>query len=232
MKIYCISCSNSTNHKIVGEYKKKYTPNNTPGMEIEFAQGHWQILECLGCEEITFRETWINSEDRDSMTGEYDIFEKLYPERSDKVLPIKTFLNVPTTLKRIYREIIDCYNNEIYTMCAAGLRAIIEGLCADKKVKNGHVTVTNSDGSTKTVRKRNLMGKIEGLHEKGLLTRQHSEILHEHRFLGNDAVHDLKQPTQDELKLAIQIVEHTLENLYELKNKADEWRSKKNVSRK
>ena len=76
------------------------------------------------------------------------------------------------------------------------------------------------------------MGKIEGLHEKGLLTRQHSEILHEHRFLGNDAVHDLKQPTQDELKLAIQIVEHTLENLYELKDKADEWRSKKKVNRK
>jgi hypothetical protein len=68
----------------------------------------------------------------------------------------------------------------------------------------------------------NLEGRISGLQEKGLLTQTSAQTLHEHRYLGNSAVHELARPSTDELKLAVEIVEHALEQLYELPEKAAE----------
>lgn len=232
MKAFCIRCKQYTNHEIIREYKRTYTPKDTPEMQIDFAEGKWQILQCKGCGEITFRESWVTSEDWNPVTGEMEESVKLYPQRGQDIMPVKPFYNGPRSLRRIYREIMGCYNNEIYTLCAAGLRAIIEGICAEENIKDGPVVLTKKDGSTKIGRENHLRAKIEGLNEKGLLAKQHSEILHEHRFLGNDAVHDLDQPSREELKLAIQIVEHTLENIYELKDKAEELRHKKKLRKR
>jgi hypothetical protein len=72
-----------------------------------------------------------------------------------------------------------------------------------------------------------LQGKISGLCEKRILTVRNSEILHEHRYLGNEAVHELSQPSIDELKLAIEILEHTIDSLYEIPEKAIELQKRK-----
>jgi len=45
--------------------------------------------------------------------------------------------------------------------------------------------------------------------------------------LGNEAIHELNQPSTDELILAIDIMEHTLDALYELPDKAEELRRMK-----
>lgn len=55
-------------------------------------------------------------------------------------------------------------------MCAVGLRATIEGLCAEHGVTGGIVEVTLRDGAVKKEKKTNLMGKISGLCENGILT--------------------------------------------------------------
>ena len=82
----------------------------------------------------------------------------------------------------------------------------------------------DKSGGTKVVRRDNLEGRISGLQEKGLLTKSSAQTLHEHRYLGNLAIHELARPSADELKLAIEIVEHVLEQLYELPEKAAELR--------
>ena len=63
-----------------------------------------------------------------------------------------------------------------------------------------------------------------GFRKKGLLTHPSAQALHEHRYLGNTAVHELARPSAEELKSAIEIVEHVLEQLYELPEKAEELR--------
>ena len=118
-------------------------------------------------------------------------------------------------------------NNEINTLCAAGLRTIIEGICAVLKINNGPVEITKKDGSVKIVRKKNLQGKISGLTEKGILTTKYSDILHEHRYLGNEAVHELSQPSRQELALAIEIIENILENVFEIPEKAEELKRRR-----
>lgn len=79
---------------------------------------------------------------------------------------------------------------------------------------------TNADGQTSSKREKNLEGQINGLHEKGLLTKIGSETLHAHRFLGNEALHELSRPSARELKLAISIIEQTLEQIYEVPQQA------------
>jgi len=213
--IHCLYCKHDTHHDVIKEFNKRFYPEDTPNMTIDFAHGTWEILQCRGCENITFREIWITSEDPEPIV-------KLYPPHNKNMLELKRFYSVPPILRKVYRELIDCYNNQIYTLCAAGLRALIEGICAAQNIKNGPVEIRNNDRKTKIIRKINLEGKIAGMAEKGILSRNHATILQEHRFLGNEALHELKSPNPDDLKAAIEIVEHTLENIYELQDKMEQ----------
>ena len=63
---------------------------------------------------------------------------------------------------------------------------------------DGPKEITKKNGTKVVKRFKNLEGKIAGLYEKGFLTKKSSTILHEHRFLGNEAVHELSQPSKDQ----------------------------------
>jgi hypothetical protein len=238
-RLFCAVCKYDTNHLVLQSV-------DTDGSEI-VGHGHdgipdtidwsdnYQIVQCQGCDTISFRhQNWFSEaqeywgpDDYHDGTSSY-----LYPSRSKGTLINKDFYNVPRIIRRIYRETIDCFNSESYILCAAGLRAIVEGICADQNISDGPVEIKNADGSKKVERKSNLMGKIFGLCEKGILTKKNSEILHEHRYLGNEAVHELSQPSEAEIKLAIEIIEHTLESLYEIPEKAEELRTRKSRRQK
>jgi hypothetical protein len=149
----------------------------------------------------------------------------LFPVRSKDKLAAKDFFNAPPNLRRIYRETIDSFNAECYTICAGGLRAIVEGICAANGVTNGPVE-KEIKGKIEIRQSKQLDGKISGLREKDILTKKKAELLHSHRYLGNDALHQLQMPSVDELRLGIEILEHVLIELYEIQDKAKEmeWR--------
>ena len=71
----------------------------------------------------------------------------------------------------------------------------------------------------KTKKLYTLEKKINSLQKEKILAEEHAEILHALRFIGNEAVHELTAPPEKDLKVAIEIVEHTLENLYGLSAK-------------
>lgn len=214
-KVLCPHCKVETRHIVLQSVEQKGREEPDEDFWIDW-WATYQTLQCQGCLEISFRVTSSNSEDY-GPRGEPIIRENLYPKRSKDTLPTKDFLKVPRKLRRIYREVIDCYNNGNLIMCAVGLRAIVEGICNAMNIKDGPIEVRG-----KIVRKKNIEGKIAGLHEKGILSKKDSEILHEHRFMGNEAVHELASPSEEELKLAIEIIEHMFENIFELPEKAAE----------
>jgi uncharacterized protein DUF4145 len=239
-KIYCGNCNNDTNHLVLQSVDTSgseviFYVNNNPNMPetIDWAD-HYQIIQCQGCENITFRHlNWFSEYQEYYGPNDYNdgTTVRIYPKKDKNTLSLNDYYNVPNSIRRLYRETIDCFNNEALTLCAAGLRSIVEGICLDQGIKNGPVEITKPDGSTIIKRKSDLRGKIKGLYEKGILTSKNSEILNEHRFLGNEAVHELSQPSVEELSLAIEIVEHTLDDLYEIPEKAEEL-VKKRVKRK
>jgi hypothetical protein len=218
LKALCSQCKQETNHRILHSVNKSINY-----MDAVYIDSCWQIIECNGCENISFRQSSISSEDYDHYTGRTNEHISLYPNISIDTLAIKTYYNIPQKVKVIYRETIEAYNNDQFILCSAGLRAIIEGICNSEGITKGLVEI-EQNGEKKLVNKSDLRGKIGGLYEKGLLTKNHADFLHEHRFLGNSALHTLQQPTKKELKLAIEIVEHTLDNIYELSEKVNDLR--------
>lgn len=78
-----------------------------------------------------------------------------------------------------------------------GIRAIVETVC-------------NERGATGT----NLFQKINSLVTLSLITQQEASVLHDLRFMGNEAAHKVKAHKSDELNLAFDVVEHLLNTVY------------------
>lgn len=214
MKSLCSECNQMTNQKVLCE--KSFSRSEEDGNWWE--EHKYQIIQCEGCETVSFRKLYNDTaqEHYASYHEENPWTQEVFPKRSLQSLPIKTLVNTPNNIKKIYRETIDAFNNNQAILCSAGIRAIIEGICNDKGIIGGNVI--NIKGST--IFSKNLDRKIEGLNAKGFLTKFNTEILHELRFLGNDALHELSSPSNDELKMAIDIIEHSIDNIYELQHKA------------
>lgn len=228
IKVYCEECKTTTNQEVIQSVDVdgcliSYDYDENERGSIEWVD-NYQIIKCQGCDLITFRhENWF-SESYFPEVGEDGTTVHLYPERSSDTRIEKEFNNLPSLLRTIYSETVDCYNNDSQILCAAGMRAIIEGICAEQKIDDG--PVFKEDGIT-PVRSNSLGGKIAGLHEKGMLTKACTDILHEHRFLGNDAIHELQVPTKEVLGLAMDIIEHMFDDLYEIPDKAEDLRQKR-----
>ena len=129
-----------------------------------------------------------------------------FPKRSRNVWAAKTYSKLKPELTAIYQEAISCYNAGALILCTAGLRALLEGICQDKRIKG-----------------RNLKAKIDGLNAI-LPNKNIIKNLHHFRFMGNDAIHELTSPKPGELTLAISVIEDLLNVVYEMDYKASQLR--------
>lgn len=215
LKVYCNTCNGTTNHVVLHTEEREERDDN----EGYYSQSTWEIIRCLGCDDTSFRHSYWFSEDYDPETGRAIDHITLYPSRSNETIEIKPFYNVPRVVRSIYNETLEAYNNNLRILSAAGLRAIIEAICSHEEITGGMVAQTVK-GVTKLVRKSNLEGKINGLNEKGIITLKQAAILHEHRYLGNEALHEHDAPSKETLRIAIEIIELVLDSLYEIDQKA------------
>ena len=237
-KAFCASCKTDTNHIVAqsidtsDSQTTNYGPDDSDSIDWS---DRYQIIQCLGCDTFSFRhKNWFSENQQYYGPNDFDDGTTilLYPQRSKNILNAKDFYNAPKNLRAIYREVVNCFNSDSPLMCATGLRATIEGLCAEHSVTDGPIDVTKNDGSVVVQRRENLEGKIAGLCEKGILTKKSANILHEHRYLGNNAVHELSRPAETDLRLAIEIIEHVLDSLYEIPEKADVLRANRSKKAK
>lgn len=215
MKAFCRLCKTETNHDILSQNKQIHIDERVDYHVTNI----WEIIKCRGCDNLSAREVWYGEDDWDPSTGEMIKKVTVHPRSNENFHAIKYYHNFPLSLFTVYKETIDAYNNELYILCAGGLRALIEGICKNLRINDGPIVVSTKNGP-KTVRRKHLDGKLSGLHEKKYLTKSHSAILNQHRFLGNEALHDLKEPNALELKVAIEIIEHTIDSIFELQDKA------------
>lgn len=222
IRVICQECQRDTNHIVLSSIE-------IAGFEEEY-DIHWssiyQIIKCLGCDSISFRIENTNSE---SWAPDDPFTETIYPKRSKEILSNKVFYSLPFNINRLYRETIECYNNDILTLCGAGIRALVEAICLENKITDGIVEIKDNNGNLiKNERRDTLEGKINGLFEKGILTRENSIVLHEHRLLGNEVLHRMAMPNKNELNIAISIVENILESIYEIPYKSMKLKQARN----
>jgi ribosomal protein S20 len=203
-KVFCNSCKKETNHERI--FSKVIHDEILPTDEFPHYYNYWGttnhiLFQCLGCDNITYCQSFNDP-------GMFhEINEELVPYSTRTYHPPLSkveFINstlistLPNKISNIYKEVKTAIENKLYTLAAAGLRAIIEGTYADKKLD----------------KQRDLEKKIDNLFNEGLLTKNDASRLHSIRFLGNNAIHELDIPKENQIKIALNIVNHYLKSIY------------------
>lgn len=195
-KDYCPICQLKTNHKSLFEQSKHSEHDD----EFHWSE-YFEIIECLGCENLQFRIRNSNEEmiNQDPYTGEIEHYEdvKYYPRNLLTHTVLDKIYYLPDKIRVVYIETIEALKNNCYLLSGVGLRAVIEAICLAQNITG-----------------RNLEIKINNLVKNKLITEKDGHRLHSIRFLGNDSVHEMEIPKEQKLRIAIEIVEHMLKNLY------------------
>lgn len=231
-KVYCRRCKIQTNHTII--YKHSIDGEEDDG-GFSWSEDYL-ISQCMGCDTIGFIRDYDDSTMHffvyDDESGKYETIDiediVVYPpepinnKANINSYSIVEFQHLPELLDILYKQVVANFELKHYLLAAAGLRMIIEGICNDLAINKGYL-IDDATGEIKLdengnkVRSSNLNGRINGFVEKGILTEGQTAILHIIRKLGNQSVHKLNNPNRRIIISALEIIEHTFRNIYELK---------------
>ena len=210
-KLFCNCCKNETHHelKLSHTCEHEEIDHDEDGRPIPcfLWTNKYKFWVCCGCDTATLEDAWTASFQIDK-EGNYIWESSYYPKRKHADHGTKYFQKLSLKLSGIYKEIIECFNASLKISCAIGLRALLEGVCADKGITTGK-----------------LENKIDQLTTH--LPPNIVESLHSFRFMGNVAAHELQAPNREDLKLAIEVIEDLLNFLYELDYKAQQLKKRK-----
>lgn len=202
-KLPCRICDVKTNHVALKSIENLWSEDRD---EIR-GRDRFEIVKCQGCDQISFRSTSSHSEDFfiDNETGEliYPDNEQLYPSRMEGRKHLNDVHYLPFEIRSVYSETHGALCSRLKILAGTGIRAIIESICNEE----------NAQGST-------LEKKIDDLSVKSILTKQEAETLHRTRILGNRTVHEIIAPTDEELDVAMDIVENLIKTVYIIPKKA------------
>jgi hypothetical protein len=214
-KYQCVECDRLTNSAVL--YSTRFDGSEEIGRGIEISwYDDYRLIRCLGCDSISLvKKSWF-SEDWDPIDN--GITYSYYPSFKKKVALEND--DIPEKIAMIYKESIDAYNSGAYILVAAGLRAVIEAICSSKKIDRGTVPYKNGGKNTS----KNLEGKIHGLMDEGYVSPRQLEALHELRFLGNTALHEIDKPTELQINIAFSIIESIIEVIYGFEDKSKKLR--------
>lgn len=193
IKSLCSKCRNTTNHAVLAQHK--LIRDSSDG-EIQW-RGTYQIIQCLGCDDIVFRCASMFTEDHDPSTGQPIESVQLYPDPAVGRQPMNGHEAFPLKIARIYMETLNAVNNQTPILAAIGLRILIESICLEQKTKADKLT----EG-------------IDELVEMGLLSKKQAEFLHINRFMGNQAASEVVAPKPQSLIAALDIAENLLKTVY------------------
>jgi hypothetical protein len=226
MRVLCAACGHQTrNHNIL--YEKNldiYSDENEPPEVIE----HHRLVQCLGCETIKYmvsKSDWFTDPEVPPWENqETDL--KIYPAapgptehrvpmiNEDEATDDEGKLLIPPSVWKMYKETIDALNSNIRTLAGGGLRATVEGICLDNGITAG-----------------NLQNKIDELANRGLLTTAQADLLHEERYLGNSALHELSTPSAQDIQDGLGIVEGLINTIYVLPAKAKRLKERREAKK-
>ena len=202
--IGCRCCKHITKHTVKATVKYSWIKRFEKEDYKIIYYNEYQIVQCNGCEAISFREIAKNTEDIDPDTGELEENYWQYPEIKYDRDVIEGYKYFPREIAPIYNETLRALNENLHLLCAIGIRTLIESICVNQGIKA-----------------RNLEKKIDQLTLKGLISEKQKEFMHELRFLGNYAAHQITAPNIEVLKEAFDIAETILKIIYILPKKFD-----------
>lgn len=202
----CLKCSHTTNHAVLAEVVENYEDQS--GGNLYWHTANHQTLQCRGCGEFSFRIASTNSEEGEhDVEGNYEAVESvvIYPPRHAGLRRIQDveLWSLHVKLRTIYKETCAALASELPVLAAIGMRAIVETVCKQK----------NAEG-------KDLHKRIESLVQLNVLSPGNAQILHHIRSLGNDAAHEVEPHTPEQLALAMDVIDHLIQDVFLLPAKA------------
>lgn len=205
--IPCGECDRETRHKVLARTGSHWGEANGLVDIWRF----YKIVQCQGCMTTSFSEEYQCSEemDYDPDTGEpyLPTTRKIYPSRIAGRPIMRQAHLLPHGVFKIYEEARGALCAKLNIMAGFGIRAIVEAVCKEKDMKGN-----------------NLERKIDSLAEAGHITKAGAAILHSLRFMGNAAVHEMKEHGLAELNTAFDVIEYLLHGVYVLPQQATQLR--------
>jgi len=196
----CRSCGSATRHEVLNQHQLE------TGVDVYHECNTWQIVSCLGCETVALRHRYDDFENvsvDDEGNTYHETETNVYPKFIKNHRKLTHAYYLPHLIRKVYLQTLAAYSENAYVLASIGLRATIEAVC-------GHLKLSGS-----TLEKR-----IDQLFRAGYVSNGDKKRLHAIRFLGNDAAHEIKEPKESELRVALEIVEHMLNSVFILERKA------------
>lgn len=156
------------------------------------------ILQCQGCMNLKVKHEMSNSEDIECINGDYESIKttEYYPKHG-KVKSMEKAYLLPNAIRGMYTETISAINNDCLIIAGIGIRGIIETICQEEGVESFK-----------------LDKKIDELFTRGKISNDNREILHSLRKLYNKSAHESLRPSEEQLKISLEIVEVLLRQIY------------------
>ncbi|MGI2326430.1 DUF4145 domain-containing protein [Planococcus sp. YIM B11945] len=229
-QVYCSFCEGKRNHYIVLCHEEEAEPRSDFYWRATF-----YIVKCAGCDYVAFVRKYGDEDNVQFIENQpvwYDEYT-VYPEEPKaedphdpfsnfKEIKAKYFHYAPANIKELYKQIVEAFNNQHYILATFGLRALIEGICSELKIKNGYLYEIDKtrklDDNNNEIHTNSLGGRIFGLYEKGHILFPNALILLEIKKVGNNALHDIDIPHFVNLNNMIKILEKIMDDVYELNN--------------
>lgn len=201
-RILCSRCHQITNHRIVA------CVDRSIDWDDYVLEQQFEILECCGCEEISFRRDWQSSDEveydeQSGQEGEAWHHEEVFPYRLAGRSELRDIWLLPNSVRVIYQETLGALIGGQRVLAGVGVRALVETVCRQEGAQG-----------------LNLKSQIDWLVLANVLGTAGGEILHNLRVMGNAAAHEVKPHSDTELAGAMDVVEHLLQGVYILPARA------------
>ena len=206
--VVCQFCGHQTKHIILKSIERTWDNDDIQGNDS------YQVIQCRGCENVSFRSVSRNSEDYFPETAadrgpDFVYTIKLFPHRVSGRIQLESLWSVPYTVSQIYKETFSAIGAGSYILAGLGLRAIVEAVCV-------------AEGSTEW----NFHKKIDYLITKNKLTRAGGDLLLHIRDMGNDSAHKATPIRVEDIDIALEIIEGLLKNVYIIPEEAKKLKKK------
>jgi hypothetical protein len=219
VRVICANCGHQhRNHRVLHEKVDRFCDGP---YEPETRREYHRFAECMGCETPKYVISTLDLRNYDEYEGgPYESNFIVHPDAPGASVRRAAVINnddrlVPVPVWKMYRETIDALNGNIRTLAGGGLRAVVEAICLDKKIADG-----------------TLQKKIDELAKQGFLTTTQAELLHEERYLGNAALHELDTPSAEDIEDGLGIVEGLINTIYILPSKAANLKKRREAKAK
>jgi hypothetical protein len=198
---FCRRCGGDRHHTVIAKKERHWSDNEA---QID-GSDTWSILECRGCQNITFVHIhWFSEDLTIGDEGPEPIVHRdLYPPSPPRPLP-EWASELWLALKHEDRWVVKLHS-DIYTalgsgalsLAAMGTRAIVD------------FVVTSKVGDAGVFTK-----KLERMHNKVLITDVQAEIIRAAFDAGSAAAHRGYIPTQEDVYTLLDITETLLRQIY------------------